>query len=48
MENETTFDTVDFLDGNPDNSRFGVLLAECEEEQDKLEEWTVFDNDTDN
>lgn len=48
MENETTFDTVDVLDGNLELSRFGVLPLEEEQAGDKLEEWTVIDNDTDN
>ena len=48
MEYETTIGIVDCLDGNPDTSRIGVLLADLGDEQDELEEWTVIDNDTDN
>lgn len=48
MENETTFDTVDVLDGNLELSIIGVLPLEEEQAGDELEEWTVIDNDTDN
>ena len=47
-KNETTFVAVDCLDGNPDVSRFGVLPQGEEQARDRLEEWTVIDNDTDN